>query len=189
MKATLQALLIVAVVFSSRAADSPATDGWSETVNGLRARIVFGKGHVSNGTRVPEVYLELYNATDVGNPMEFDFDLRKSLHFDLRTAEGKPAPLPLLGADGFIFGTFHITLPRDGTLKFPVTWYGHLIPRDGGTAFGFEGAFWVIPASDANDYFLSVTLDISEASRDSEKPYCWHGTIKIPSVKAPTKKK
>jgi hypothetical protein len=189
MKATFQALLIMAAVFSSRAADSPTKDGWSETVNGLRARLAFEEGHIFNGTHVPEVYLELHNASDVGNPMEFDFDAGKFLHLDLRSSNDKPGPKPDRDIiDGFVFGSFHVTLPRDGTLKFPIIWNGHAIPRNAGTALPFENAFWIIPANDPNEYSLSAALEVPETPRKPTGLQSWHGIIKIPAVKVPVKK-
>jgi hypothetical protein len=189
MKTALQILGIVVAMLSSQAAEPLAKDDWSETVGGLRARLVFGEGHVFNGTRLPEVYLELHNASDVGNPMEFDFDAGKSIHFDLRGADSKPGPKPALtDADGFVFGPFHITIPHDGTLKFPVTWSGYGIPREGGTALGFQDAFWIIPVSDKSEYFLSAALEVPETPRNPDGAPRWHGTIKIPPVRVPAKK-
>ena len=189
MKATLRVLLIFAAVLSGRADDSLAKNDWSEAVNGLRARLVFGDGKDFNGTRIAEVYLELHNGTDVGDPMEFDFDADKTLHFDLRSADGKPGPKPAgMEVDGFVFGPFHLTIPRDGTLRFPVTWSGYGIPRGAGTALGFMHGFWIIPADDPSDYFLSATFVVPESIQERSRPRCWHGTIKIPAVKVPIKK-
>jgi hypothetical protein len=177
--------LIFAFVITGQSAESPAKDGgWSESVNGLRARLVFGEERVLYGTRIPEVCLELQNASDIGNPMEFDFDASKFIRFDLRSSDDKPGPKPagIADADGFILEPFHITIPQGGTLKFPITWRGYGIPREGGTALGFEGAFWVIPASDKSKYFLSATLEVPQTQRDPNRARRWHGTIKIPPV-------
>src|SRR5471032_2135836 len=94
MKRAILALLFCAASFVSRGAEPAANDGWSETVRGLRARFVFGEGRVDSGTRIPEVYLELDNASDVASPIEFDFDGSKLLHssFALRTASRWRSP-------------------------------------------------------------------------------------------------
>jgi hypothetical protein len=183
----LISLLIFAFVLTGQSAELPTKDGgWSEAVNGLRARLVFGEVHVLNGTRLPEVYLELHNTSGM---MEFDFDAGKSIRFDLRSSDGKPGPKPAgFVVDGIISGPFHITIPYNGTLKFPLTWSGYGIPRDGGTALGFEGAFWVIPASDKSKYFLSATLEVPQTQPDLKGAYRWHGTIKIPPVIVPVGK-
>ena len=189
MKQAFLALLLFATSLASRGAEPAANDGWSETVRGLRARLVFGEGRVVSGTRLPEVFLELHNISDVGNPMEFDFNGQKSLLFELRTTDGKPAAKPTsMNVSGFVFGPFHITLPMGGTLRFPVTWRGYGIRPDFGTVLSLETAFWEIPRTDQNDYFLSATLEIPKTPRDPKKTEAWHGTIKIPAVKTPTKK-
>ena len=177
-------------VEAGRGAEPAANDGWSETVGGLRTRLVFGEGRTISGTRLPEVYLELHNASDSGNPMEFDFNGQKSLQFELRTADGKPAAKPAVTVvDGTVSGPFHIAVPRDGTLRFPVTWIGGYSTRpDSGTQLCFETAFWEIPRADQSDYFLSATLEIPQTPSDPKKVEAWHGSIKIPAVKAPTKK-
>jgi hypothetical protein len=173
--------LILAFTLTGQSAESPAKDGgWSEAVNGLRARLVFEEVPVFHGTRVPKVYLELHNASGT---MGFDFDAGKSIRFDLRSSDGKPGPKPAYSVvDGFRSKPFRSTIPYDGTLKFPITWSGYGIPRDGGTALGFEGAFWVIPASDKSQYFLSATLEVPQTQGDLNGVYRWHGTIKIPPV-------
>ena len=189
MKQDLSVLVLLGALFASRADEPAAKDGWSETVNGLRARLIFGEGTVVSGTRLPEVYIELHNASDVGNPMEFDFSAGKSLRFELRTADGKPAPKPsAMTMDGFVIGPFQITLPRDGTLKFPVTWHGYGITPNFGTMLCFESAFWEIPRTDQTAYFLSAILEVPETPRDPRKAARWHGTLKLPPVKAPTSK-
>ncbi len=184
--ATLVALL--ALRYTAVAATNEV-DSWSPATNGLQARIVFGECRVVTGTRLPEVYLELQNVSDFGNPMEFDFNGQKSLQFALRTADDKPATnTSSLSIDGVIFGPFHITLPRGGTLRFPVTWRGYGIRPDYGTMLCFETAVWEIARDDKTDYFLSATLEIPETPRDPKKAKAWHGTIKMPAVKVPTKK-
>ena len=189
MKRAILVFLFFVAPLVSQGGEPAANDGWSETVRGLRARLVFGEGRVAFGTRLPEVYLELHNASDVGNPMEFDFSGQKSLQFELRTTDGKPAAKPtIMFVDGFVLGPFHITLPRDGTLRFPVTWSGYSVPPDFGTMLSFETAVWEIPRADKADYFLSATLEIPQTPRDPKNMEAWHGTIKIPAVKAPTSK-
>jgi len=178
-------LLSAGFSFAADPSGFPVKDGWSEPVGGLQARLVLANGRVVNGTRLPEVYLELHNASDVGNPMEFNFDPGKSIHFDLSGAGGKPGPKPAgFDIDGFVFGPFHITLPRDGTLRLPITWGGYGVPRDGGTMLGFEGACWLIPPGDQGGYLLSATIEVPETPRDPERTPRWHGTLKLPAVKA-----
>lgn len=189
MKQAISVLLLLAALLTSRAGEPAAKDGWSETINGLRARLVFGEGTVVSGTRIPKVYIELYNASDVANPIEFEFSAGGSLQFALRTLDDKPAPKPSgMVVDGFVLRPFQIMIPRDGTLKFPVTWHGYGIKPNFGTLLCFESAFWEIPNADQTLYLLSATLEVPETPREPRKTPRWHGTIKLPPVKAPTSK-
>lgn len=121
--------------------------------------------------------------------MEFDFDEEKSLRFELRAADGKPAQKPgAMVVDGFVFGPFRLTLPMGSTLRFPVTWHGYGIRSGLGAALCLHSAFWEISSTDRNDYFLSATLNIPQTPREENKTWAWYGTIKIPAAKAPTKK-
>lgn len=53
-------LCFFAIALVARSAEPAAGEGWSETVRGLRARMVFGEELIFAGTQVPEVYLELH---------------------------------------------------------------------------------------------------------------------------------
>lgn len=189
MKRAILAFLLFATSFICRSAEPPAKDDWSVLVNGLRARLTFGEGTVVAGTHLPEVYLELDNASDLATPMEFDFSAGRSLQFELRSADGNPAPKTTsMMEDGFVIGPFQINLPHGGTLKFPVTWRGYGIRPNFGTLLCFENALWEIPRADRTAYFLSATFKIPETPRDSRGAPRWHGIIALPAVKVPASK-
>src|SRR4051794_26904411 len=66
---------------------------WSTPVNGLQGRLSTAFGKDFNGTRMIDVYLELRNVSDVGNPMEIYFDEYTSLGSSVTDAESKPLKL------------------------------------------------------------------------------------------------
>jgi hypothetical protein len=186
-----QAVLVSLFWFAFRPiqAEVPSKeDGWSAAVNGLRARITFGEVRTSSGSRLPEVFVELHNTTDILGVLEFDLDVGKAFRYELATADGKPAPRPIdISMDGHVAGPFRVAIPMRGTLKFPVSWSGYGIRPNYGTIFSLQFGLWEIPADDPNDYLLSATLTVARAE-DDRLDRRWHGTIKIPGVKAPTKK-
>jgi len=188
MKQSILALLLFAALLAIHAEEPPAKDGWSAPVNGLRARITFGEVRTVSGSRLPQVFVELHNTTDVLGVLEFDLDVGKAFRYELATADGKPAPRPIdISMDGHVAGPFRVAIPMHGTLKFPVSWSGYGIRPDFGTIFSLQFGLWEIPADDPNDYFLSATLTVARAD-DDRLDRRWHGTIKLPGAKAPTKK-
>jgi hypothetical protein len=56
--------------------------GWSLPVNGLEARLSFGKSEKFNGTPLIATYLELRNVADVGNVIELPFN-QDSMQFEV----------------------------------------------------------------------------------------------------------
>ena len=163
-------------------------DTWSEAVKGLRARLVFGAEQVVGGTRLPEVFLELHNAGSGAAPLEFTFNPAKALTFDLQNGGGAPVPKTMdVNVSGMAVGPFQITLPKGGTMRFPVSWGGYGIPPDAGTMLCFEPAVWTIPRDAPGSYFLSAKLEIARTQSVPGKADAWSGLLKIPAVKAPTK--
>ena len=183
--------VVGALVFVScelHAGELPKEDGWSKPVNGLQARVVFGEGKLVAGNLYALVYLELHNAATFVNPLEFDYEAAKNLHLDLRTITGKA---PQVGGsnsgiiDRLWQDAFHLTIPMNGTLKFPITTAGGF-----GTSahqvvvFDFETGPFLVRFGDPEHYFLSVTLEITKmaASRDGR---AWEGKLSAPPVKIP----
>ena len=171
-------------------ADKPTpSDGWSETVNGLRARLLLGERHIPSGVSIPEVYLEVHNVSDRGLLLEFDYIARSSVRFELKSADGKPVPRSLTVVGGNrCHDTLQVQLPMDGTLRFPVSCHSALGSANGSTVLQLDPneAIWEIPATNSLAYFLSGTLEVAEPTPEVEKAswpnWRWHGTIKIPPV-------
>ena len=190
---TLRTFLLALLAFASVAAqeDIKGKDGWSEPVKGLQARVTFGEGELFHGTRIARVYLELHNTTNNVGALAFDFDWRNSIHLEMHTADGKPAPTGPGFFGGMVTGVpTRLAIPFDGTLKFALDYKGYGVNPDSGTFFGFhpvsDTPVWLIPKGDSHEYFLDVTLAIPHDKNGNG--VLWEGTIKLPTVKVPVEK-
>jgi hypothetical protein len=188
MKSAIAILVCFLAMLSGFTAEPGKDEGWSPTVNGLRARLSFGLGTMFDGTRLPDVFLELENVSKVGIPVLLMFDPAKSIRFDFRTKDVKAAPIPpSIPIGGRVFDEMALVIPQGGALRFPVTWDGYGVPRDAGTMFGFQGGrVWVMSNTDQTDYFLSAVLEVPPSVGGG--PVKWAGKLEIPAAKAPTKK-
>src|SRR4051812_27949344 len=88
---------------------------WSAPANGLQGRLSTGFSEEFNGTRMVDVYLELRNVSDVGNPMEIYFDEYTSLKSSVIDAAGKPLKLGPTAASIISPGPFWLSIPWDGS--------------------------------------------------------------------------
>ncbi len=176
-------------------AGAPPKDGWSEAVNGLRARLALGVRHTQAGESIPEVYLEFHNVSDRGLLMEFDYIARKSVHFELKSVDGKPAPKPTMMAGGNrCHETMRVQLPMDGALRFPISCHSIVTGTKSSRLIQLDpdDAIWEIPATDSQTYFLSGILQVLKSTPEVQNAtwpnWRWDGTIKIPAVKIEDKR-
>lgn len=65
--------------------------GWSVSVNGLEARLSFGKSEKLNGTPLITTYLELRNVAAVGSVIELPFN-QDSMQFEVVAERNKLLP-------------------------------------------------------------------------------------------------
>ena len=198
MKTTQLLACLLAVLLPGQmlvANDAPSKDGWSEPVNGLRARLVSGERHTQTGAKLSEVYLELHNVSDRGMLMEFDYNASKSVHFELQTADGKRAPKAIaLNGGNRCHDTLRVQLPIDGSLRFPVSCHSAMAGAKSSRILQLdpEDAIWEISVNDTQEYFLSGTLEVPKLSHEvrmaSWPNWRWDGAVKIPAVRIPGKK-
>ncbi len=189
MKRPLFILAILAATLAGGADTPPATDGWSETVYGLQARLSLGERRTPSGLDIPEVYLELHNVSDRGLLLVFDYVAQTSVRFELKSADGKPVPRSLTVAGGNrCHDKLQVQLPMDGTLRFPVSCHSALGGMSGSTILQLDPneAIWEIPATNTQAYFLSGTLEVPEPTPEVASAtwpnWRWHGTLKIPPI-------
>jgi hypothetical protein len=189
MKGAFFGLALLAVAAATGAELSSVKDGWSETVNGLRARLVSGERCIPSGEKIPELYLELHNVSDRGLLLEFDYNARTSVRFELKSANGKPVPKysGVAGSGNRCHDKLHVQLPMDGKLRFPVSCHSIMTSTNFTTIqLDPDAATWVIPATDSQTYLLSGILEVPEPSPEMEKAswpnWRWYGTIMVPPV-------
>lgn len=162
---------------------------WSETVNGLRGRLLFGKAETFNGTRLATVYLELQNVSDVLSPI--GIGPNRSLPCAVLDAFNKPVPQSGMPADVWSPDPFWIMLPMDSTLRFRVSVTGYAVPKDAGLSIGLMSGNWIIPPATHGDYFLSASFVVApgavsvrtKTNIPPDEP--WYGVLELPKVKIP----
>lgn len=200
--AGVAALLLAACQSSFGQTDTNviAIGEWSAPVtitNGLwplRGRLLVYDAEKGNENGWPHgrIYLELQNVQPVGGPpLEFYFDSGKTcLHFDLRDGHDQPAALEQGIYNGPVPDPFMITLPPEGTIRLRVDFESQSASKpDGLQLFISPTQYWTIRPGSATDYYLSAIFSPPKKQPSSPKNYVWQGTLKLPPVKIPVRKK
>ena len=182
--AMFSALLLVAADITPTPLPAPVSDGWSETVNGLRARLSLERDQKSPFLKV---FIEFQNTSDVAGIRKIRFDPKT---IEVRVADA--AKTPLAKANGEYDGTSPtwepLLLPFEGTIRFRISFLGlGYRPETDRTIIDLGPSMsWVIP--DDKDYFISATLTIPK--RAGDHPHSdWSGTLTLPTIKIPTASK
>jgi hypothetical protein len=164
----------------------PAEPGaeWSETSNGLRARLSMRRSSVSNGTGIVTTYLELNNVDDVMNPLLVS---GQDLEFHVTDADGREVPCSELPYDGPVLGPLDLVLPHDSTLRFRIGSPGFGIPADHAALLDLGPRYgWALPM-DGKRYDLRAVLEIPAVKDDrGGSAIRWHGRLELPRVRIPT---
>ncbi|MGC4014209.1 MAG: hypothetical protein QM755_06770 [Luteolibacter sp.] len=163
---------------------------WSEAVNGLQARlIVEARKEVLPGTMQPEIYLELHNVSEVNGTIDFDFEPYsfKPGFFDGTRKRAMGSVTTIMS--GFANPSFRVALPRDGTMRFPLTWKGYGIGKGMGVMVCLENGLWNFAKDDKSEYYLCGSLVIEKGAPVGGIDRLWHGSLKVPAVKVPVSEK
>jgi hypothetical protein len=182
MKTLLTAILVIA--FSVQARVSEAEDGWSETVNGLRARLSLEGDQKSPFLKV---FIELQNTSDVAGIRKIRFNPKT---IELRIADAAKAPLAKASGsyDGMSPTWEPLLLPFEGTIRFRISFPG-LGYRPGADRTIIDlgpSMSWIIPSD--KEYFVSGTLTIPKMEGDHHHSD-WSGRLTLPTTKIPTASK
>ncbi|MEP7075739.1 MAG: hypothetical protein ABI878_08000 [Acidobacteriota bacterium] len=164
-------------------ASTEETGAWSGAVSGLRGRLIVKDGETFHGTRLPAVYLELENVSDVGNQMEFFFDPMGSIESSVTDAAGKEVEQSPTPADILSPGPFWLALPNDGSLRFRISVSGYGIFENSGTDIQMSSGNWIIKPADKNKYYLAATFESKPPASDRRR--AWTGSLKLPRVLIP----
>ncbi len=159
---------------------------WSETVNGLRGRLVIsGEGRWIGNVRETVVYLELQNALNINGPMEIFYNTVNPLESEVLDSSGKPPPpTPPCALSIQMPSPYWIVIPYDSTLRFRVSTSGYTFAsKQGGVSVGL-GGIWLIPAESRDDYFLSATFAVSPP-QGTQHLLAWKGVLRLAKTKIP----
>jgi hypothetical protein len=165
-------------------AEPCAIGDWSESVRGLRGRLVLLQGRLlgDGKTRETAVYVELRYAPEAaGEPISVYFDADQ-LKCALHDADGKEVPETPIGGSGGRPGKVWVTLPYDSTLRLRVNPYAFGRAKDVGLLIPLNSTAWLIKTGDTGEYFLSGTLTVSPP-KDHGRADAWQGELKLPKAR------
>ncbi len=172
--------IVVVASFQLYAQDEEIGE-WSETVNGIKGRLITGYDSDFNGTKMLAVYLELRNVSN--RSWEIYFDLDKSIESNVVDGVNKPVaehPAPA----SIMAGTPPwLVLPFDSALRFRVSVSGYGVPKNGGTNVQMMSGNWVIKPSEEKRYSIEATF--RSAPRKMDIGRSWQGEIELPKVLIP----
>ena len=164
--------------------ETPTAIGeWSETVDGIRGRLVIVPGGPNLPTPqswVTLVYVELEKTTNSG-PRAVYFD-PESLQCKLTSADGKAAPQSPFGGSGGRGGppASWVTLPYDSLMRLRANPSGYSSPD--GLHIALTNNHYLLKTGDPMEYHLSGTLNAAPPA-DHGRTNAWVGVLKLPPVK------
>ena len=183
-------LILAAAVFAMDLEDS--IGDWSSVHQRLQARLVARYTTISlngePGGPYAEflIYLELRNTSPTLSTLKLNVDMDAATNVTYRVTDAQGTVVePERGAfrSSFPPGLYHLVLPPDSTLRFPISMNGggvfedkvklDLSPRQG---------IWYFDKSSRLELNLSGILRVP-ASRDRIGPLWWKGELQIPPVK------
>ena len=160
---------------------------WSETVNGLQARIVLKRREVCNGTPIMSTYLVLKNVRNLSSSMKLVWspEQMKCAVVDKAGAALPHAYGPYSGGGP---GRMELVVPVRGEIWFDISHHGLGIPRDKAALMDFGPTrSWVIDP-DGKEYFFKAELEFAKPKEDRENSmWVWHGRVELPQVAIPLK--
>jgi len=180
-------LLAIALQTGCASAVVPNDDvPWSETSNGLRARLFTRLSHISNGTGIVVTQLELGNVRALKNPALVTVHL-KDITYRVTDADGRDVPTSGLPFSSPVLDPIELVLPHDSSIRFRVGPLGFGIPADQAALVDLGPNFGRVLPRDGKAYYLSAVLDIPEVREvRGDRGNLWHGRLDIPRVRIPT---
>jgi hypothetical protein len=173
-------IAIMAITLATHAQPRQAADDWSQTVNGLKARLALER---DNKSPFVKVFLEIQNTSDTAGLRKIRFE-PKTLDLHVADSAGNPLPKANGPYDGMSLNWAPLLLPYEGTLRFRVSFpgLGYRPEKDRTIIDLGPSSSWIIP--DDKEYFLSGTLTIPK--KEGDHPHLdWSGTLALPATKIP----
>jgi len=126
---------------------------------------------------------------------DFRPEYKGGLNCELLDAEGKFVPQSPFAFSGACPNSCWIMMPSDSTVRLRANCFGIGKPKGDGLAISAPGKYWVIPAGDTREYFLSGSFTVIPPKDRVSFPdftgldvQVWHGTMTFPKMKISVKK-
>lgn len=162
-----------------------ATGAWSQTVDGVQGRLLVAPGGIINGTKLPNVYLELRNVSDLANPLNIYYGNGEGVRLEVIDSKDKRILRDnSLSFDAMVPEPYGLVLPHDSSLRFLISGYGYGIPKNGGTMLEIGTAtdgVILIPNSSHQTYFLQGTFSAHSVKKVASQGE-WQGILILPKV-------
>ncbi len=175
--------LLALLVALPSCVQADTTTDWSQTVNGLRGRLVIPSDQKRGGDPFVHVYLELQNTLQVLGDRKVRYTV-DGLSLKITDESGKALPENDGPYDGFSAISEPLVMPFDSTLRFLINGHGLGVPPGTHQILDFVSHCWIIPFSDGHSYFLSGTLTLPRNPAD-HPTMDWHGVLELPRVPIP----
>ena len=178
MKTLLSALILFALPNATRAEEQP----WSESVNGLRARLSLER---QKDSPFLKVFLELQNTSDVAGIKSVRFT-PSAITPVVTNKSGDELSRAGGSYDGMSPIWTPLTVPFEGALRFRMSFPGLGYNPSKDTTIIDLGSqqSWSIPEEGV--WFLAATLKIEK--QDGDHPSLnWSGTVTLPKIAIPPK--
>ncbi len=175
-------IVLVTMVLSTSAAETPNDDeGWSQTVQGLQARVTLVQKPKLYGTRWLVPYLNLRNVSDSASPIQVRCST-PHVKFELVDADGRVvANGQAMVRSGPHADPGTVSLPLDSFMRISMECRNWGIHRNSAAMISTDTGAWNIKPDQKGKVFLRATLTGKELKSDAKRT--WYGTIETPLVK------
>ncbi len=165
---------------------SAAEPRWSQTINGLQARIALRRTEACNGTPIISTYLVLRNVSRLDGPMRLIWDSEK-IRDSVADADGRPLRRPAsIVYSGLAFRKTGLEVPSHESRSFDISFHGMGVPGDKVGLIDLGPSHCWEFDKDDTVYFLHVALEFPEPKHaENGVGWDWYGKIDIPSVPIP----
>jgi hypothetical protein len=191
MKAFLIPLILAAHTFGFGATETNfvAVGEWSKSTNGIRARLVLTEhSKTKDGAHIGAVYVELENVS-ADDAVHVYYDPKNSPpKCELRDSVGKRVVPSWGGSDGAPEASW-VTLRKGSTGRLLASMGPAFAPVGPNFIFtvGMD-QMWVIPLTATNEFYLSGLFAVAPPKDTTREPR-WEGTLGLPAVRIPVRRR
>ena len=191
MNNTAACLLSLTLAFLSKAPAAQETVGeWSAEHQWLKARFIarYEATPGPNGALYPQflIYLELRNTSPAMGTVTLNLDLDPAANITYKVTDQAGREVERDRGPGgrstIVVGTYHLLLPQDSNLRFPISLNGGGVFQDRVQLdLSFRQGPWFFDLGAGQQFKLSGTLRIPQVRGRNIR--WWQGEIEIPPVK------